>query len=253
MRLLLSTIIALTVSLCLFATFKMWGQSQVFIDYQHPFLTTESRPVVFTIPKDNWTLEDLADPSKKNLYLNFGVTQDEITVILRKPIHQVRTKLFADIQADVYTADQIKSALQNKKIIFNVLENPIGGPEFFVEFIEKIGFQEARNFLVLSPFEAPMKYLKERQPAYLYGTTQPEILRIKALESIWLIEASTFRADMVVHPEYYYKREFFTDKLRTELQRRFRPFIVGPIPSENLATAKDLWTSKNAFALIVND
>ena len=107
--------------------------------------------------------------------------------------------------------------------------------------------------MVLSPFDVPMKYLKEKQPTYLFGTTQPEILRIKALESIWLIEASTFRADLVVHPELYYNHEFFTDKLRAELQRRFRRFIVGPVAPEQLESAKEQWHSKNAFALIVND
>ena len=253
MRLLFSTVIALTFSVCLFAIVKMWGQSQVFIDYPHPFLVAEKRPVVFTAPKNNWTLENLTNLANNNLYLNFAVTQDGIGVILRHPIPQVRTKLYAEIKNDTYTADQIKAVLQNRKIIFNVLENPIGGPEYFIEFIEKIGFNITRNFMVQSPFEVPMKFLKEKQPTYLFGTTQPEILRIKALESIWLLEATTFRADLVVHPELYYKHEFFTDKLRSELQRRFRRFIVGPVPSENLDTAKNQWTSKNAFALIVND
>lgn len=100
MRLFLSTVIALTVSLCLFAIVKMWGQSQIFIDYKHPFLVADIVPVVFTIPKDQWTTEELTTSTKKDLYLNFAVTKDGIAVVLRKPIHQVRTKLFTDIQAD---------------------------------------------------------------------------------------------------------------------------------------------------------
>lgn len=253
MRLLVSTIIALVVSFAIFIMVKMWGLSQPFIDYKHPFLDTDKTPVVFHLLKQGWSIEDLEKSKEKNLYLNIGITQDEIPVITRKDLGQVRTKTYALVKNDVYTAEQIAATLKDKKIIFNILENPIAGPEIFIEFIEKVGLLESRNFLVTSPFDVPLKYVKEKQPTFYFGTSQPEILRIKALENLWLVEATTFRADIVIHPPTYYKQVFFTPVLLAELKRRFKRYIVGPANPAEFEQIKDAELLKNAFAIIVND
>ena len=253
MRLLLSTLIALLVSFAIFIIVKMWGLSQPFIDYQHPFLEANATPVIIHALKPGWSLDDPELSKIKNLYLHFGITQDEKAVITRIDLGQVRTKTYAEIQNDVYTAEQIAGALKDKKIIFNILENPIAGADIFIEFIEKIGLQDSRNFLVVSPFEVPLKYLKEKQPTYYFGTSQPEILRIKALENLWLVEAATFRADVVIHPPTYYKRTFFTPILLAELKRRYKRYIIGPISADELNKTKDDELLKNAFAIIVHD
>ena len=253
MRLLVSTVIALIVSFGFFIMVKMWGLSQPFIDYQHPFLDSTTKPVIFHYLKDGWTMDEVNRLQGKNLYLNIGVTQDEVPVITRKFFYQIRTKKFAEVKNDVYTAEQIADFLKEKKIIFNVLENPIAGPEIFIEFIVKAGLQESRNFMVTSPFDVPLKFIKEKQPTYYFGTSQPEILRIKAMENLWLVEAATFRADIVVHPPLYYKHEFFTPILLTELKRRFKRHIIGPVTLSELEKIKDLEPAKTAFAIIVND
>lgn len=253
MRLLVSTFIALVVSFGFFIMVKLWGKSQPFIDYQHPFLETSSKPVLFRNLKDGWTIEEISNPKETSVYLNFGITKDEVGVITRKTFVQIRTKTYAEVSNDVYTADQIAGFLKDKKIIFNILENPIAGPEIFIEFIGKVGLQESRNFLVTSPFDVPLKFIKEKQPTYYFGTSQPEILRIKAMENLWLVEASTFRADIVVHPLYYYKRDFFTPVLLEELKKRYKRHIVGPVTTDDLEKNKDLEPMKSAFAIIVND
>lgn len=253
MRLLVSTIIAVTVSCAIFIIVKMWGISQPFIDYMHPFLDSSAKPVVFHALKPEWSIEDIEKSHKKFLYLNFGVTQDEIPVIPRKDLGQIRSKMYATIKNDVYTAEQIAVILKDKKIIFNILENPIAGPEIFIDFINKVGFSESRNFLVTSPFEVPLKYIKEKQPTFYFGTSQPEILRIKALENMWLVEAATFRADVVIHAPTYYKQTFFTPVLLTELKRRFKRYIVGPASPAEIEQLKESDLLKNAFGIIVND
>lgn len=253
MRLVFATFVAIMVSLCIFATVKMWGQSQIFIDYKHPFIEGVDTPIHFFKPGDGWTVEELAKSGNLNYYFDFAVTQDEITVVLRKPIDRVRTKLYADISADVYSAAQIKNFVTGKKMIFNFTENPIAGPELIIEFIEAIGFSKTRDFLIISPLEIPLKFLKEKMPAYLYGSSQPEILKMKAMESLWLVEASVFRADVVIYPLEFYHRDFFTETLIAELKRRYKKIIIGPMTTDEFAANADRIDAKKPFGVILTN
>ena len=251
MRFLFSVFIAIFVSLCIFAIVKMWGQSQIFIDYNHPFISTNETPIHFFKPINDWSVDELKKSENLYYYFDFAVTKDEKTVVLRKPIDRVRTKMLSEISTDVYTAEQMKDFLTGKKIIFNFTENPISGPELIIEFIEAIGFSKTRDFLIISPLEVPLKFLKEKMPAYLYGSSQPEILKMKAMESLWLVEASVFRADVIIYPLEFYHRDFFTETLTTELKRRYKKFIVGPMSPEEFAANVDRIEAKKPFGIII--
>jgi hypothetical protein len=85
----------------------------------------------------------------------------------------------------------------------------------------------------MSDYEAPLRSLKEIEPAFVYGSTTPEILRIVAMQSMHIIEAVSFRADAIVHPLEIRNQEFYNDELVNEMKRRHVKIIVGPInPSE---------------------
>ena len=126
-------------------------------------------------------------------------------------------------------------------------DNPLQGTTVFVDTMKAIGLDAGTNFLFLSAFDPPSKDLKSMQATYIYGTSEPEILRIKALESIYLIEASTFRADVVVHALTFYKQPFFTETLLTELKRRHKKFIIGPLVEGEMDAALAL----KPFGIIV--
>ena len=83
----------------------------------------------------------------------------------------------------------------------------------------------------------------------LFGTTQPEILKLKAMESLHLIEAATMRADVLIYPLTYYKKTFYTEALQTELKRRFKKIIVGPVSATEIEEAKKL----NPLGIIVQE
>jgi hypothetical protein len=253
MRFLFSVFVALVVSLSTFAIIKMWGQSQIFIDYSHPFVSANQTPVRFYKPQSGWSVDELKKSDHLNYYFDFAVTKDEVTVVLRKPIDRVRAKLFEEISADVYTAEQIKNFVSGKKVIFNFTENPIAGPELIISFIEAIDFSKTRNFLIISPLEIPLKFLKEKMPAYLYGSSQPEILKMKAMESLGLVEASVFRADVVIYPLDFYHRDFFTKTLVAELNRRYKKYIIGPMTTEEFSKNIDRISEKQPFGIILQD
>lgn len=261
MRLVMSIIVSLSVSLILFMIVKMWGKSQIFIDYQHPFYsldTNQKAPLIFLELHKDWTIDSALKKYEEfqvdGIWINVAVTSDQKTVVLKKPIEQVRKLTYAEVQNDAYTAAEIKRFLSNRRVILNFLENPISGPELIQDFVKESGLLEKKLFAVLSPYDPPMRFLKEQQPTFIFGTTQPEILRIKALESIYLIEASTFRADLVVHPwDFYGHQSFFSETLVNEMSRRFKRLVVGPIEQpqwEDLQTNERI-RKVNPFIVVI--
>ncbi len=239
MRLFLSVFISLFVSAIFFFTVKFWGQSQRYIDYNHPFYSNIQTPLIFQKSNSQTLIDNLN--SDQNLYLDIALTLDQQIVL---PLQSINTKYraenFSKLSEPAALMSDYAVKLQNRKIILNLIENPIAGPDIILAELKKMGFAKAENFVFTSPFDAQMKDLKEKAPAYLFATTLPEILRIKSMESVYLIESSVFRSDIVIHPLNFYKEAFFSETLLKDIKRRFKRFIVGPINLSQIDEAKKL-------------
>lgn len=253
MRIILVTIGSLFVSFLVFWTIKFWGRSHVYVDYQHPLYTAAAaseKPMIFIKP----SFENLESALKNepNLYLDVLSTEDGHLVIGKKhwdaKLKPVRYAKYADIKNDVILVSDLRDLLPKKKIIFNMLENAQAGHMIFFDDIKKAGLEKGENFIVTSPYEAMAKSLKDVAPAYLYGTTQPEILKITAMRSMHLLEALNLRADVVIYPLMIRNQKFYDEELITEMTKRYRRIIVGPIDEKDLAEAKAL----NPFGIIIN-
>lgn len=254
MRLIISTLIALFLTAAGFFFFKIWGASQPINIYEHGLLSqlgeaskNQETTRFIIITPDNW--EKLKE--FKTLYINVGYTLDQKWVILPNETYQIRNKKWDEIQQDVLAIDDVASDLLGKDIIFNLTENPAAFEQTFPEnVLKKLQLNKTENFIFVSPYETPLKTLKEKQPTYLLGSSKPEILKLKAMEGLWLIEATVLRADIIIHPLTYYHQPFFTEELRNELHRRHKHFIVGPINTKpDLDKALDL----KPLAVIVTD
>jgi hypothetical protein len=239
MRLFLSVFVSLFVSAIFFFTIKFWGLSQRFIDYSHPFYSKVEEPLIFKKSNASTLIDNLN--SKDNLYIDIAITRDQQIVL---PLDSQNTKFraedFAKLSQPAALMSDYAEKLKNRRIILNLIENPIAGPDIILSELKKMGFDKENYFVFTSPFDAQMKDLKEKAPAFLFGTGAPEILRIKSLESVYLIEAAVFRSDIVIHPLHFYKEDFFTNALKQNLKRRYKRFIVGPIDSKQIDAAKNL-------------
>ncbi len=248
MRLFFSVFISLFVSAVFFFTIKFWGQSQRYIDYNHAFYSNVQAPLIFEKSTEKTLVENLQ--SSKNLYLDIAITLDQQIVL---PLQSENTKFrsvnFNDVKSSAVLMSDYATQLNGRRLILNLIENPIAGPDILLAELKKMGFDKENNFVFTSPYDAQMKDLKEKAPAYLFGTTNPEILRIKSMESVYLMEASVFRSDIVIHPLNFYHEAFFTETLLKDLKRRFKRFIVGPIKPEQIEEAKKL----NPLGIIIQN
>lgn len=250
MRILIVTIASLFVFFIGHLTIRIWGKSQTYSDYKHPMLLEQNLPVEFLRP-DFAHLEEALE-SAKNIYLDVTVTFDQKLVIPKRKWVETEKPLklfsYADVKKDVLLVADFQKQLTKKKLIFNLTENAQAVHETFMFEMKKMGLEKGENFIVTSPYEAPIKALKEIAPALVYGSTQPEILKIVAMQSMYLLEAATIRADVIIHPLRIRNQFFFNDEIIQEMKRRNKKIIIGPINADEAVLAREL----NPYGLILN-
>lgn len=250
MRIIPATLISLFIAAVFFMIIKMWGSSQLYLEYKHPFYADVTETLIFKVLTPENIVEGLK--TQENIYLNVAVTLDRKLIVIdpnyekEKTAAENKTYKFQSRNFDEITnanpkaavlLEKFKSQLSDKRIIFNLQDNPLSATPVFIETMTALGLESGNNFIFVSPYDPPAKDLKSQQPTYLYGATDPEILRIKALESLFLVEAATFRADVVIHPLTYYKKPFFTEALVENLNRRFKKIIIGPLEDNEMGDA----------------
>lgn len=254
MRIIQATLAALFVSAIVFFTVKFWGLSQPYADYKHPLYET-SEILIFKKPQFAQVDQALLNTTE-NIYLDVANTKDQKVVIVATNIDRsmdhtkdIRNKLYSEVEKDVLLLSKYKDQLHKRRVIFNIVENAIAGHLIFTDEIKALGLDKTQNFLITTPYEVLAKSIKELQPTFLYGTSAPEILKMKAMESLGLIEAATMRADVLIYPLTYYKQTFYTETLQNELKRRFKKTIVGPVSASEIEEAKKL----NPLGIIVQE
>lgn len=249
MRIIGVTLGTLFVFFISFLTVKYWGKSQVYVEYKHPFYNTyeAGQPIIFIKPKYENLKAELE--GSNNLYLDVSVTLDQILVApLEKLNKPIRYHNFEEIKDKVIPIGQMAPHMKGqRKFILNLIENAHAMHEILMFNFRKYQLDKGQSFLIVGEYEAPIKALKEIAPALLYGATKPEILRLVAMQSMGLIEAVTFRADVVIHPLTIRGQAFFTETLVNEIRHRHKKIIVGVIPESEVEQAKTL----KPFAIVV--
>lgn len=250
MRIIVVTLATLFVFFIGLLTVKFWGKSQTYTEYKHAMLQLQPAPTEFLRP--NYKQLNEAIRTAKNIYLDVTVTFDQKLVIPKRKWlateKPVRLFKYDEIKNDLLLVVDLKEQLINKKIIFNLVDNAQAIHETFMFDMKQMGMEKGENFIVTSQYEAPIKALKEIAPALVYGSTQPEILKIVAMQSMYLLEAVTIRADIIIHPLKIRNQIFFNDEIVQEMSRRRKKIIIGPISSEELNEARQL----KPFAIISN-
>lgn len=244
MRILAVTLGCLFVSALAFTAIKQFGRSTVYAEYSHPMLrveATETSPRIFIKPANGQLVAALG--GDENLFLDVALTLDHKLVVLNeKTAQHTRSMNYDQIQKQVMPFGEAMQMANHgdRKFIFNFTENALGTHEIFLDELKKLKLEKGQNFIAVSEYEASMKSLKELEPSLIFGTTKPEILRLVAMESMYLIEATSLRADVVIHPLKIRGVDFYTPDLVNELSRRHIKTIIGPIAQVDLAEAQKL-------------
>lgn len=230
---------------------KQWGHSQVYPEYHHPLLVNTKPPLIFIKAPFEKTAENIR--TNHDIYLDVTMTADQKLVV---PLHEwsvhdkpVHIFNYADIKDQVILLEDFKDLLKNKNIFFNLYDNLQAEHEIFLYNMKQLGLEKGENFIIGSPYEAPIRELKNLAPALLFASTQPEILKMVAMQSMFILEAANIRADFIVHTLKLHGRDFFNEDILKEVARRNKHIIVGPIEEGE----KDEALKLHPFGLIVNE
>jgi len=252
MRIIIVSLCSIFVVFLCFWIVKLWGQSQVFPEYKHPMYSiSSSEPIEFIKPSYAHLEKEIQE--KTFLFLDVAITLDQKLVAPKRLWSQKEKSIqylnYDEIKNDALLLQNYKEILKKKKIIFNLIENSQAAHENFFYNMQQLDLEKGDNFIVTSPYEAPIKALKDLAPSFLFATTQPEILKILAMGSMYLYEAVNIRADLILHPLKIRNQGFFTEDFLKELRRRRKRIIVGPISEAEKTEAVKL----SPYGLVIQE
>ncbi len=105
---------------------------------------------------------------------------------------------------------------------------------------EVVAFIEMNNLsqrvLVNSPIDIIIKAIKELKPMWIYGTSISEVTRLKTFSTIMLEPAIGLRGDVFIAPVSYLSRPLADELLVTEMKRRKKIVLLGPLVNESEIT-----------------
>jgi hypothetical protein len=86
--------------------------------------------------------------------------------------------------------------------------------------------------LIQSDTEIVIKSIKEQKPLWLFGTSRSDVMKIVSFDSIGLGPASPFHGDVFISPLKIMNRAAFNEDVLTEIRRRKKLVILGPLLTE---------------------
>ncbi|WP_246845217.1 hypothetical protein [Bdellovibrio sp. NC01] len=274
MRVLLTTIAALIVTGFLILTTRIWGLGQTFPEYKSPFYEGTSPMIIVkaeTLPKIDEVLKLKPDAV---IWVDVRMSREKTAFIL-SPTHDNEflkqkeeqqkanptAKIFIGGKLSEYPWEQINEHFKdtpalrelyekypNTRFVLNVVDNVSDVQTAVVSAIEDL--KPDNRTLVQSEALVILSSIKELKPAWVYGTSTPDIMRFMSFDSLWILPATQFKGDVFVAPFKIMKRNAFNADIIEEMRRRHKPVFLGPIAdSAQLKMAQDF----KADGLITED
>ncbi len=247
MRLLFISVGTLLVfGMLLFMT-RLWGLSQGYQAFEHPFLEA-AKPWQVVRVFDLKEAEALVQKKKDVIFwLDLAKSQDhkflvvdinrkvELTPDSMKEAFRGNKNYFYDLSVlrsvyeKEYLLDEFLEKFPNTRMIFNIRDNAMS---IHTSITELITLKKASDrVLIQSDVELVLKTTKELQPLWLYGTSRSDIMRLLNFDSMGLLPTCAFVGDVFIAPFKVLRRPAFNQDVLTEVRRRKKHILLGPLES----------------------
>jgi hypothetical protein len=249
MRLLALTLGSLVIIGILILTVRFWGlgrtQMQFESTYFNQALQADEYEVI--IPwEQSYFLEQ-----NPNWILWVDVYRGDEDVLLAKPWIE-RNKPNRDLEQKPSPTRPALSELlqqhQNSRFVLNITDNKERIHLQLQSLIEKLKAEE--RILITSDFSVIIDATKTLLPRVLYGSAPQDVVRLKTLESLWVLPAATLDADVLISALQRNKIDLISLEMTKEMKRRNKKTFLGPLTTkEEVLKAKAL----RAEGLFVSD
>jgi hypothetical protein len=248
MRLLLISAGTLLVFGILLLMARMWGLSQGYQAFSHPFL--EAPKPWIAVQVHDLATADTALQKKKDVifWLDLAKTQDgqflvvdpnskiQLTPELMKEQYHGEKTYFYDLKVLRLAYDkepllpEFLERYPKTRMILNIRDNAMGIHTALQETIKK--FNASDRVLFQSDIELVLRSLKDLEPLWLFGTTRSDIMRLLNFDSVGLLPACPYYADVFVSSFKVLGRPAFNQNVLNEVRRRKKSIILGPLENE---------------------
>lgn len=256
MRILFITAVSFLILGILLLMARIWGLGQSFPVYEHAFF---SGPAPIVIVKAD-TLEKVQETLKLKpdavIWADVRISSDKVPFILpasrdREFIDMKLAEQKANPTAKIMTGGKLSEypweqinefykttpALKEyyeqfpeTRFVLNIIDNVHDVHSTVVSAIDDL--KPNPRTLIQSDALIIMTSIKELKPEWVYGTSQPDIMRLLSFDSLWILPSTQFKGDVFIAPFKLMKRPAFNDEIITEMRRRNKRIFLGPIENE---------------------
>lgn len=268
MRLFLISVGTLTITLLIGFIVRFWGLSLPYQKFEHPFFNhtaTQALPVRIPVLKTDHfqyqaeskgqnasfasrTIESQTKPLL--LWVNIYITADHILfsdygfdwdafmtwarekkLFKGKYPHAYKMNELTAFGSEILSLETVVKAFPDYQFIFNILSNDLDIHKEMIQFVETNKLVD--RVLVNSPVDIIIKSIKKSRPMWIYGTSIPEVARVKSFSTLGLEPAISVRGDVFVAPLSYLNRRLVDALLVNEMKRRKKFVFIGPLVNQD--------------------
>lgn len=249
MRLLAIAVGSLVVIGVLILTVRFWGLGKTQMQFQSSYfsqvLGADQYEII--VPWEQaYFLEQNPD-----WILWVDVYRGDEDVLLAKPWLE-REKPNRDLEQKPTPTRPVLSELLQRhsksRFVLNITDNKERIHFQIQSLIEDLKAEE--RTLITSDYSVITEATKSLLPRVLYGSAPQDVVKLKTLESLWLLPAATLNADVLISTLQRSKIDLISLEITKEMKRRNKKTFLGPLTTkEEILKAKAL----RAEGLFVSD
>jgi hypothetical protein len=242
MRVLFISIVSIVVLFVVLLTSRLWGMSQQYPDFQHPFFENVVAPAIIVKVQSEKELDEVIKTKPDAmLWLDVETTQDRKIIVFTADLSPQQMSIEAyrgpkslaypfqqlkNMHPDVRELREIVEKHPDQKFVLNILDNVEGVHTGLVETLK--GLSPEKRILLQSNYNVIMTSVKELEPFWLFGCSQADLMRFLTFESMWILPATPFKGDVFISPFVLLGRPAFHETTLEEVRRRKKKIILGP-------------------------
>jgi hypothetical protein len=255
MRVLLISIATFIVIGILILMTRIWGMGQTFPEFPHEFFAGNAPLTVVKADSLDAVKAILAKKSDAVIWIDVRVSNDKVAFVLSPSRDQefmvARLKMQeANPQTHIYTGgrlseyswEQINEFYQTTpalkeyyqqfpqtRFVLNLVDNAMDVHVTVTDAISDLN--PDKRTIIQSEANVVIDSVKTLKPAWLYGTSVPDLVRMLTFDSLYVLPAIQFKGDVFIAPFKISKRNAFNADIIAEMRRRHKRILLGPLKS----------------------
>ncbi len=198
-------------------TTRFWGLSQAYVEFQTHFF--DDLPFLVM----SW--DDLKAASASHLWADLVQTKDKnLYFIPFKEAQKKKNFQWLDRAPQGVGGGEILEKYKNKKWILNIKTNSNEIDLQVAKLLENSAWDH--RVLLVSDYDNILQSVKKLKPQLLFGSTISDKMRLRTFQSMGILPATPFKADVYVGEIWREKIEILDIEIFNELRRRKKQLLL---------------------------